>query len=291
LISKNRLAVGIDNSLSHYASSIDVPIVNLFGNVYSSVSKGYWSRNSINIESPWPIKPCLNAQDPHDSINKIKPETIANAILKQLQLNATIPLETKFIGTYYDKQIIEVVPNFFKPIPELQNQLIFLRPDFGFDQNSFLNWCNYLGSYSIFSRENLPLDFCKTFVNKIKNVSFIINKNTNLTIDYLRELESLNISITLLVENEEELPKLREKFFDFIVHLYFKADKKLLGDDFNFKNCGFNSSKVILSHGKEYPSKYHLQQNKNFIDNNFDLIDNDVLLEELNHFYIYARTK
>lgn len=290
ILSKSKLHIGIDNVFSHYASASEVPLVTLFGNVYSNVSRGYWGKNQINIEAPWKIKPSLNAIDPSDAINKIKPEIIAEAILKQLKINAKIALKTKFIGNFYETKVIELVPNFFTPISNLKNQLVFIRMDYAIDDKSFMNWCHYLNSYALFSRQLLPMEFCKLFASKIKNISFIISKNFELPDQYLKDLQSLGIGVTLLVEDAEKLPILREKFFDYNVQLYFKASKDLLPKDCDFSKLYFNSSKTLLADGKKYASKYHWLQQKNFVDKNFNLEDNEILLEELNHFYIYERT-
>jgi hypothetical protein len=293
ILSKSSLHVGIDNVFSHYASSINLPTVTLFGNVYSEISKGYWGKESINIEAPWEIKPCLNHFDNDDNINKIQPELIANSILKQLKINKTIPLKTKFIGNYYHNQVLELVPNFFSPLQDLKNQMIFIRTDYGFHEESFIQWCNYLNHFSIFSKNLLPISFLEQFRQKIKSISYIIDNNTIIPENYLNTIQSLGIQVNLLVENENDLAVIREKNFDFNVNHYFKNSKKELEDKVSdFNNLYFNSSKVIIANGgKQYVSKFHFQQGKNFIDKNFNLEDNDVLLEELGHFYIYERTK
>lgn len=292
IISKSKLHVGIDNVFSHYASSIDIPLITIFGNVYANISRGYWGKNQINIEAPWKVKPSLNAVDSEDSINKIEPEKIAEAILKQLSINARINLKTKFIGDFYSSKVIELVPNFFTPLPELQNQLTFIRLDYGVDKDCFVKWCNFLNAYSIFSYYLLPVHFCSQFSGKIKSISYLINEYSNIPDDYLKELQALNIPVTLLVEKESELAELREKFFDWNVQLYFRANKEMLPDDCkDFSNLYFNSSKTLLADNKKYPSKYHWREQKNFVDKNFNLEDNATLLEELNHFYLYERRK
>jgi hypothetical protein len=292
IISKAKLHIGVDNVFSHYASSINVPLVTLFGNVYSNISRGYWSKNQTNIEAPWKVKPSLNSLDANDSINKINPEKIASEILKSLNINGAIPLKTKFIGNYYTNRVVEIVPDFFQPIEDLKNQTVFLRLDYGYDGNFIGYWCNFLNSYAIFSEKLLPLDFCQSFAQKIKGISFIVSKDSAISEEYLRDLSSLGIPITLLVENEDDLPEMRNKFFDYPVQLYFKTSKKDLPEDCSdFSKLYFNSSKTILANNQKYPSKYHWQQQKNFIDKNFNLEDNETLLEELNHFYVYERTK
>jgi hypothetical protein len=125
----------------------------------------------------------------------------------------------------------------------------------------------------------------------IKNISFVFDKNTDIEEEYLESLHALNIPFTFLVEDSNDLSELRDKFFDHTVHLYFKADKKMLPEDCqDFSNLYFNSSKVLLADNEKYSSKYHWMQKKKFLDKNFNLEDNEVLLGELNHFYVYERT-
>lgn len=290
VISKSKLHIGTDNVLSHCAGIVDTPVVTLFGHVFANVARSYWSKKAINIEAPWEVKPCFGADDPFDSINKIKPEIIANAIFKQLGVNVPASLKTRFIGDYYENTIVELVPDFFSEIAELQSQHVFIRMDYGFNNQAVNYWFNYLNQFSIFSNEIIPPTFLASAQNKIKSVSFIMGE-TYFPIEYLESVKSMGIGVVLLVKDEAALPNIREKFFDFDVHLYFKGKKESLGVDFKFNNTAFNSSKVILSKGKKFVSKYHWLKGENFVDKNFNFEDNEVLIEEINHFYIYDRGK
>lgn len=291
IISKSMLHIGVDNVFSHYASSIGVPLVTLFGNVYSSISKGYWSKNQINIEAPWKVKPSFASSDINDAINQIPPEDIANAIFKQLGFQSTVTLKSKFFGGQYHKKVIEIVPNFFNPIEDFKSRHIFLRVDYGFEADSLAHWFNYLNSFGVFSKKLLPIETCQRLKGKLKQVFFIADESTALNEDYLLALRENEIAITILVEDESLLPKMRDRFFDFDVHLYPKGDKKMLEEkNIDYSKAIFDSSKIIFSNNKRYASKYHLLKDQNFVDKNLNLEENDVLLEELNHFYIYERT-
>jgi hypothetical protein len=289
IISKSKLHIGIDNVYSHYAGSIDIPIITLFGNVYSNVSKSYWSKNAVNIEAPWKVKPCLNVQDPNDTINKIKPEDIANAIFKQLKSPAKVTLKTEHIGSFFHKKIFEVVPNFFQPIFHLQNQHIFLRPDYGFNQDAFVQWCRFLNSFSIFSDKIIPMDVFAQITDKLKNISYIIDDSIEIPEFHLQQIRKLNIDVSLLVKDEDKLNYYRNKYFDFEVNHYFKSSKKDLGEDVNFNDLFFSSSKTIFNNGIAYPSTYHMKNSENIVDKSLNLTDNEALLEDLAHFYVYRK--
>jgi hypothetical protein len=288
IISKSKLHIGIDNVYSHYASSIDVPLVTLFGNVFSSVSRGYWSKNQINIEAPWKVKPSLNAVDANSSINKIKPEQIADAIFKQLKANAKINIKTEHIGSHYHKKVVEIVPNFFSPISQLQQEHVFIRADYGFDQDSFVAWCRFLNSFSVFSNKIIPMDVVRQLTGKAKGISYLVDGSIDIPEAHLHEIKNCNIQPTILVLDKEKLSEYRNKYFDFDVHPYGMGSRKDLPDDFNFNDLFFSSSKTIFSNGQTYPTTFHMKRNL-VLDAAPNLEDNDEILEEINHFYVYRK--
>ncbi len=288
IISKSKLHIGSDEVYSHYASSVDVPLITLFGHIYGNISKGYWGKNQTVLEAPWKVKPCFNMQDPEDAVNKINPEEVAQAVINQLKLSVPINLKTKYIGSFFDKKIIEVVPNFFSPINGLDKEHVFMRTDFGFEEESFIQWCKYLSSFTLFLDKLIDPLVLSQIKSKLKNISIVLEDDETFTEEYLNSLRKLNVQINLLVKDSKKISYYRNKFFDFSVDVYFKSSKKDLPEDFDFKNCFFLSSKSIFANNNIYPSKYHMDQANN-VDKSMKLVDNDDLLEELIHFYIYER--
>jgi hypothetical protein len=290
IIGKSSLHIGVDGLFSHYASSIGVPIVTIFGNTFAKVAEGYWSNdeNKTNIEAPWRVKPTFNSNDPEDTINKIKPEIIGQAILSKLRIPAELKLKTKFIGNFYHQPIYELVPDFFSPNPEYAKKHLFLRFDYTNEDKYIQSWCSFLKSFSIFSRKILKPEFLSEIKDKLETFLLIVEKNSEIPGGYLNLVQSLGIKITLLVENPNDLPIIRNKYFDYNVQLLHSADKSLLKDiKIDFGKATFSSSKIIFSQGKKYPSTYHWKKNKNLVDKNHKFEDNQELFEELNHFYIY----
>lgn len=290
ILSRSKLHIGSDEVYSHYAGSVDVPLVSLIAHAYPDICKPFWSKNQIVLKGPWKVKPCFNVEDPDDYINKIKPEEIAEAILKQLNMHGSLGCKTKFIGQYFDKKILEVVPNFFQPIAGLDKEHIFMRTDLGYDANSFVNWCRYLNSFTLFLNKPIEQGVLSQIKSKVKNISFVIENDATFSEQYLESIRKLNIPINLLILDEEKIGYFRNKFFDFSVDVYSRSSKKELGEDFKFDETYFVSSKTIFADNITYPSKFHFDQ-KNSVDNTMKLLDNEALLEELTHFYIYERTK
>lgn len=289
IISKSKLHIGVDDCLSHYANSLNIPQVTLFSNVYSSVTEGYWSKSKINIEAPWTVKPCLSNYDPEDSINKILPETIAAAILKSLKIDDKIPLKTLFTGKMYHNKIIEIVPDFFNPSLVPASEFCFLRLDWENSNEVWTHWFQYLNRFAIITDKFIPVELIDAFKHKIHILSLIVDVQNKPTVEYLEALKKLKIQFHLLVKNIDELPTLRDEFFDYSVQEYGVDSKDVLPKDFSFKNAFFNSSKTILSKNQKYNSRYHLLKGEKFVDKNFELCEDEVLLEELKHFYVYSK--
>lgn len=291
ILSKSLLHIGVDNVFSHYISSLNIPLVSIFGNIYPEVSDGFWSSKDrkINIQSPWKEKPCLNLVDPENAINKIKPEVIAQSILDQLKINNKVNIKTIHLGASFKDKIIEVVPNFFQPYQELKDQLIYLRLDYGFDAPSFMQWCQW-SNVSIISDKLIPLGILDQIYPKVKNISFIINEKINLDDFYIKYLKSKKINFQILVKDENLIPETQEKYFEIQVRPYKTLKKEdMTGKPTKINNTFFSSNKTILSNGKRYPSKYHWQKDENIIDKNLNIVEDDVFYEELNHYFIYER--
>lgn len=285
IISKSILHIGIDNVYSHYASSKNIPIVNLFGNIYSSVSSGYWNKNNQkNIEAKWLKKPCLNTFDPKSEINTIKPEEIVSKILEFISINKKINFNTIRIGDKFLNKIYEVVPTTFHQLPINKDTLIHLRVDYGFTEEAFMNYCANYKTWIISDKLIQPAALAK-IQNNIQKISFILNKNSDeVPSKYLDLLKSLQISFEFLIEDEEDLGYFKNKYFDYDVNPYKTKNKK---PDNIASSARFISSKIIYENNIEYPSKAHwLIKNKN-IDNSMNILDNDEYWDELDYFYIY----
>jgi hypothetical protein len=290
IVQRSMLHIGTNDKRMHYASSQNIPVIALFGNTFASSCDGYWSNQDkkINLEAPWSNKPPFNSQDPEDSINKIKPEEISNAILKLLGHDKPLSLTSLFIGDFYHSSIFELVPDFFSPSQDMQNKHWFIRLDY-VDSYSYLeSWADFLESFSFFSFKAIPHDFILKIKHKLKNINFIVDESCIIPTNYIDFLMANQINVTLLVRDEKILPQVRNHYFDYNVQIYAEADRSFLNNkNVSLGKSFFHSSKTIISRGKKYPSTYHWKKDKNILDKNFVLEDNDDLLKELNHFYIY----
>jgi hypothetical protein len=290
ILSKSLLHIGVDNIFSHYVSSIEIPLVTIFGNTFAKCGQGYWSNpnNRINIEAPWQNKPPFGAVQSDEIINKIKPETIAQAILDQIGANQFLSLKTLFIGNYYHNEVNELIPDFLNHSEHLKRKHWFIRLDLCGEENYFRDWCAFLPTFSVFSRKMIGVEFLKEISGRCETLLLILERGVEVPVEYITTVQSLNINVSLLVENDEDLPHFRNKYFDFAVQPLYPADFSELNSlDISYGQSLFNSSKIIVSRGQKYPSIYHWKKNQNLLDKNFVIEDNPELLREFNHFYIY----
>ncbi|RPJ73066.1 MAG: hypothetical protein EHM20_12830 [Alphaproteobacteria bacterium] len=290
IVQNSLLHIGGSDALMHYASFNNIPIVALFGDSYAACSDGYWSsaESKTNIEAPWEVKPSFNAFDQQDSINKILPEEIANAIIKKFAPEASFPLKTRFIGDFYHHPVFELVPDFFSQMPGMVDKHWFIRLDYLESYSYVESWCEYLPSFSFFADKMIPHQFILNIKDRLKNITFIVNEETVLSDDYLNYISGLGISVSLLVKDPSILPIIRNKYFNFNVQIYALTDKSILKDKkVSLGSSVFHSRKIVVARGKKYPSTYHWKKDKNILDKNLVIEDNELLLSELNYFYIY----
>jgi len=288
ILSNSLLHVGVDNVYSHYTSSKSIPLVNIFGNTYPSISNGYWSTSDSkkDIAPIWDVKPCLNLQDPKSEINKITAEQIAQSILDLLKINQKINFKTSRIGELFNTPITEVIPTSFAPININANELLFLRVDQGHDQEAFLKYCeNY--KVCIIADQLVQLPALEKNRRNIQKILVFIDRNFgDIPEKYFEILKLWGIEFQLMTKKEEDFAYLKNKYFDHSVNLY--NQKKEKPKNISSKNL-FLSGKRVFEAGIEYPSLAHWKIKEKSVDEGINVLDNPEYWEEQEHFYIYEQ--
>lgn len=291
IVSKASLLLSIDNALTQYASSQGVPIVNLYGNIYSSITTPYWSSKDkkVDISPNWSDKkPCLGLEDPDDSINQIPAEDIANSILKILEpkTKLNINFKTKYINKIKNFAV-DVIPKSYHNLSIFKDSLINLRLDRGeIDESSFYQYCsNHLCDITI-EDSLIQLDVFRNFAQNINCINLILNsKIEHIPKGYFDALKRLKIDFKFIVKNKEILDDIRFDYFDQDVEFYDPPTKKPenLSDD-----AKFFSFKLVVEGDKVYKCTHFW---KNSIDNSDNIVDNPDYWEESDYFYIYEQDR
>ena len=287
ILSKSILHLGSDGFLNHTASVKNIPTVNVFGNTLPDINKPIFSGSSLNINlSPkWDKKPCYNNIDPKKQINTIKPEVIAQSVLDLLKIDEEINFNTVQIGDAFNQKILEIVPTSIMDMRAAQDSLIIIRADYGFDENVFLQYCK-TNKVSVCCDKLIQPQGMQQIANNVKDFYLFIDKDwDDIPENYFRIIKSLNINLIILCENKEDVPIIRNKYFDVVVrHAYPERNKpKTLGE-----NSKFFSQKRVVCDGKEYLSYAHFKKG---LDRSNTVIDTPEYWRESDHFYIYDTDK
>jgi hypothetical protein len=150
------------------------------------------------------------------------------------------------------------------------------------DDQNIAFWCaNYKSK--IITDQIIPLDLVQQFSNNIEHIYFKIS-NLDISNEYFYEIKKLKVKFTIICQDKDWLPKIRNNYFDYIVEYdnekeRIENQKKYLGK--------FFTNKVIVSNAKIYPSEAHMKLEKSIDINNEVLHDEDCFWKDAEHFYIY----
>jgi len=284
LVAKSMLYLGPDSYLAQYASAQDVKTITLHGNNYASNTKPFWGsfKDKACLEPDWNSNPCFSAEDPQRQIDSIKPEAVCKKILEfcglgQLKFN----FKTINIGDSYYQKIVEVVPTAItKGLPKS----LFVRIDYGVEEEAFLYYC--ANHEVILVTDQLPqISMLMQFRENIKRILYTVqDKNDTIPEEYFESLKKLGIDFILLSDKEDDLPFLRNKYFEIQVHPKDDAREPIVCPD----DAKFLSNKKIIEADKVYMSYAHYKKKLDSCDK---VLDTPEYWEESKHFYIYEQEK
>ena len=286
ILSKSLVHLGCDSALAQLSSSKKLPTVTLFGNIFAANAKPAFSDESINVtlEPKWDKNPCFSIEDPKKQIDSIKPEVVAQSVLDFLEIEKEdIRFHTKYVGSSFQNPVVEVVPTSFSPLKLKSGQELMIRADYDFDEDCFLKYCSSYPVNIFASNLIQPHGLQKIAKNVNKFYLFLDKSWDSIPENYFEILKNMDINLSMIVKNKEELRDIRNKYFDIAVIPYY-SDKKTpceVGEDTRFM-----SSLRIIEGGKEYLSYAHWKKG---LDNNNRVIDTPEYWRESDHFYIYER--
>ena len=305
IINNSLLHFGVDSFPIHIASHFDKKIVGLYCNMYASQSKPYWSneKNVILLQADLNgKKPSYAAEENPKTIDRIKPETIANSIIKLLNLEEKINFETTFIGDKYGHLLLESTPSTIVPPNILPNILLNIRFDYvkTIEEKDYVSIFNNLNIRDCAFITDKFIDL-KKFYNlkhKIKNIFYDIT-SAEIDFNFLNELYSLNFKVDFVFnkskESNEEI--LNSKKLQLINHQ--EVINIIENTNQDFKNLVqsslfYKSKKLLFADNKIYLSKAGYLENKPIIVNDLNVsqkiseISNiDNLKEDLDYILLY----
>ena len=267
-IIKNALMhVGTDSSPVHIASSLGKPIVSIYAHTYANTCRPIWGdKNSHTIIESHRDgnKPSYSLTESSKTINLIKPEEIANAILKSLNEEASTR-ETLYIGDKYKDNFFHVIPDHKY---ELRNKNVVLRFDLLHkEENAF----NLFNSNKVAIVTKRPIGEAILRKQNIDNISYFAEE---FDADFIKLCKKIGLTLRLICTNDKFLEQQRFKFFDESIILIDEKEKidknkeklNLEGRDFAVK-----SYSIYLKDQKFHASLYDANEGQNLDDIFVDL--------------------
>ena len=280
IVSKSMLYLGPDSYLAQYASSQNVKTITLHGNNYANSTKPFWGslKNKSCLEPKWDARPCFSSQDPQRQIDSIKAELVCKEILKFCGLgNLNFNFKTINVGDSYYQKIVEVVPTkITKGLPKN----LFVRIDYGVEEEPLLYYC--ANHEVVLVTDQLPqVNMVSQFRSNIKRILYTIqDKDDIIPEEYFEALKKLDVDFILLSDKEEELPFLRNQYFETQVHLNDEECDSIPCPP----NAKFLTNKKIVDGDKVYMSYAHYKKGLDSCDK---VLDTPEYWKESKHFYIY----
>ena len=259
--------VGIDSVPVHIASALDKPVVGIYAHTYASTCCPLWNEKSkaITIESDRAgNKPSFSLQESPKTINLIKPEEIAQAVLDVLGINKKIKHKTLFIGSSYSASYVEVIPTQKTGVVA---KLIDVRMDYAHNEQVLADIMQRT-KVEVTTSRPIPESFLQS-----GRISKIIYKTDEFDQDFIQLIKNSSMPHVFVCLSPDNLSKEREKNFDTLISYFnekelVESNKKRLKIE-NIEDIKIKSGKKIVCGDKTYDSYFDLNDRK-----------------DLSHFYL-----
>ena len=280
IIKNSIMHVGADSFAAHIASGYGKKIVALYSNNNINNVKPYWTKpeDMVLLSPQINKKPQYSVNEVPKSINNIKPEAIAEGILKLLNIQYTNLPKTVYVGNEYINKTLEIIPD--KPINPAQIGLdtLVIRMDYAFNEQ-VLELFLQQKKCIIFTNKPINEELLKKYKQNIPQVIYLVEKDNDTA--FAKTLKRNTINATFISYlSEEELNQFKLDYMDYglIIKRDHPTDKIEVSN-----NTYFKSSRILVSSEGQFNSKYQWQTK----DMSNKYVDNPELNKELNNLYIF----
>ena len=271
--------VGADSFAAHIASGYEKKIVALYSNNNINNVKPYWTKQEdmILLSPQINKKPQYSVNEVPKSINNIKPELIAESILKLLNIKYSNLPKTIHIGDEYINKTLEIIPD--KPINPAQIGLetLVIRMDYAFNEQ-VLELFLQQKKCIVFTNKPINEELLKKYKQNIPQLIYIVEKDNDTTFVKTLKRNTINAGFISYL-SEEELNQFKLDYMDY--GLIIKRDHPT--DKIEANNTYFKSSRILISSEGQFNSKYQWETK----DMSNKYINNPELNKELNNLYIF----
>ena len=190
------------------------------------------------------------------TINSIKPEVIANAILDKIGIQDSVNYKTLYIGEKFGPRFLNFIPEGIFP-KELINTPFNIRLDI-FDNQKYLSPILNMTQADITTKT--PLDLNSLNIKNIRSITYFCDKDFD--VNFIKICISKLINLIVICCNDDLLNELRLETLG-ICTIYKKPKEKPL-DILEKHDMFFKSNRVYIARGKTYASIYHYKSDLDF---------------------------
>ncbi len=287
ILKRSSLHIGIDSAPIHISSSYDVPTIILYSHIFANQARPIWAdkNKTVILEPDWNgRKPSYNGNESPKMIRTIKVETIVQSAFKLLNIDVKLDMQTLRIGDDYHEPVMEIIPDFFAENPALKNGTLHFRMDISHNEPCLFHWLKSGYRANIITSQPIDVESLRQFKSQIPRITLMTETVDSFTLDYVKSVKSLGLDVLMIGTNNETLPWVREKFFDYSVESLDRPERLVI--DKIPQHAKFFTKKQVHSNGQIFPSIAHYKQNVPFKQAN-RIIDCDDFWLDLEYFYFY----
>ena len=290
LIQNSMLHMGNDSFSAHVASGFDKKIVCLYSVLFKECCGPYWGDPSDHMlfEPNTPNKkPSFSDKENPKTVNTIKPEAIAGAVLDLLNIkHGLYKTETIHIGSGYHLPSVAVIPNHIMPDSFMRGHPVNIHAEEFLDEKNIIQWSRNR-KINIFTDKPISPQCLKAIRPSLNQINYEASMDTD--VNYLKNLSKSGIPTKVFCKHEDIVSEVRLKLFEWDVDLFHKKTKNDLDNKEKIcDNTHYKNSRILLSGGKKYSSKAAWQRGIEGVED-AKVIDCPEFWEELNTIKLYNK--
>jgi hypothetical protein len=256
IIRHSVLHLGPDDYAVHLAGHYNRPLVALYGPTYPENTGPYFGdKNNQILLKAYELtghKPSMSAQEAERSLDAIKPEDIADAVLKLLRLSSGGVYKTVHIGARYGREsIADFLPN---QIANGRASDIFdIRMDVLFNEAVLAEQLKR-NKCRIFTDKPISLDIIKSLKPNIDSIYYFIGKNDSP--EFVKAIADLGIKLALMSHlTPSEIHDKKIKYYEFgSINQIPLPSGNIIEALRGTEGLLYKSCQTVYSNGKRYAS-------------------------------------
>ena len=270
VVKKSDLFIGVDSFPAHLAGFFNRKMVSIYSNSFAACVRPYWGNRKnqkiIETERPNGEKPSFSFNENPKTVNRIKPEKIANSALEVMGIKEKVSYKTLFVGDICKQQCLEIVPT---EKTDIVSKNIDVRMDIEHNEDILEH---------ILQKNEVEVTTSNPISEKLlssKRIKKVIYKSDKFDNNFIKLLKKYAIPNGLLCTSKKNLSSERAKLFDFLVNeateeALIKQNKERFKDH-DLNKLKIKSGKKTACGNKIYETFYDFRDRKNSDDFFLDL--------------------